>query len=118
MSTNAAYAQGTSENVSILVKLAYGTGHILNDLCASMWFTYLLIFFHKVLGFRHVIAGALLTIGQVADGLSTLFVGSISDRDTGLLLCKRYGNRKAWHLIGTMCVLFAFAFIFSDQAYV
>jgi hypothetical protein len=24
-------------------KLGYGLGHILNDLCASMWFTYLLV---------------------------------------------------------------------------
>jgi Na+/melibiose symporter-like transporter len=30
------------------VKLGYGLGHILNDLCASMWFTYLLLFFHQV----------------------------------------------------------------------
>ena len=99
--------------VPLGTKIAYGTGHVLNDMCASMWFTYLLIFFHKVLGFRHVIAGALLTIGQVADGLSTLFVGFVSDRGSKFILCHRYGNRKAWHLIGTLCVLFSFAFIFS-----
>ena len=29
-------------------KFGYGTGHVLNDLCASMWFSYLLIFFHDV----------------------------------------------------------------------
>ena len=113
MSTDTVDAQRKSENVPIWIKLAYGTGHVLNDLCASMWFTYLLIFFHKVLGFPHVIAGALLTIGQAADGLSTLFVGSVSDSDTRLILCTRYGNRKSWHLIGTVCVLFSFAFIFS-----
>ena len=112
-------AYGTTETltknvkVPILVKLAYGTGHILNDMCASMWFTYLLIYFHKVLNFDHVIGGALLTIGQAADGLSTLFIGSVSDRDSGLAFCSRYGNRKTWHLIGTICVLFSFAFIFS-----
>ena len=99
--------------IPFLVKIAYGTGHVLNDMCASMWFTYLLIFFHKVLGFRHVIAGALLTIGQVSDGLSTLLIGFVSDRKTNLAFCNRYGNRKAWHLIGTICVLFSFAFIFS-----
>ena len=103
----------TGNGVPFLVKLAYGTGHVLNDMCAAMWFTYLLIFFHKVLGFRHVIAGALLTIGQVADGLSTLLIGSVSDRNTSLSFCTRYGNRKSWHLIGTICVLFSFAFIFS-----
>ena len=101
------------DSVKFLAKLAYGTGHVLNDMCASMWFTYLLLFLHKVLGFRHVIAGALLTIGQVADGLSTLLVGALSDRHIDLSLCNRYGNRKTWHMIGTACVLLSFAFIFS-----
>ena len=101
-----------NEKVPLLIKLAYGTGHVLNDMCASMWFTYLLIFFHKVLKFDHVIAGGLLTIGQLADGLSTLFIGSISDRES-FAFCSRYGNRKTWHLIGTVCVLCSFAFIYS-----
>ena len=37
-----------SERLPWRLKLGYGMGHILNDLCASMWFTYLLLFFHKV----------------------------------------------------------------------
>ena len=34
--------------LSLGQKLGYGLGHVLNDLCASMWFTYLLLFFHQV----------------------------------------------------------------------
>ena len=29
-------------------KYSYGVGHVFNDLCASMWFSYLLVFFEKV----------------------------------------------------------------------
>lgn len=29
-------------------KAAYAVGHVLNDLCASMWFTYLLLYFNYV----------------------------------------------------------------------
>ena len=29
-------------------KFCFGVGHVYNDLCASMWFSYLLIFFEKV----------------------------------------------------------------------
>lgn len=29
-------------------RLSYGVGHVLNDLTASMWFSYLLLFFQKV----------------------------------------------------------------------
>ena len=28
--------------------IGYGLGHVCNDICASMWFTYLLLFFQKV----------------------------------------------------------------------
>jgi len=93
-------------------RLAYGTGHILNDLCASMWFTYLLLFFHKVLRFDNLYSGVILTTGQIADGLSTVFVGYFSDQGDDLRLCIRYGKRKSWHLIGTFCVIASFPFIF------
>lgn len=93
-------------------KLLYGIGHVLNDICASMWFTYLLVFFHLVLGFNSISAGIILLIGQIADALATPFVGFHSDKDDNFGLCK-YGRRKTWHLIGTLCILFAFPFIFS-----
>lgn len=48
------------------LQLAYGVGHVLNDICASMWFTYLLVFFHLVLEFDNWQAGFMLLIGQVS----------------------------------------------------
>lgn len=45
--------------------LAYGSGHAMNDVCASMWFTYLLVFFHYVLEFDSYQAGIILLVGQV-----------------------------------------------------
>lgn len=29
-------------------RLSYGVGHVLNDLTASMWFSYMLVFLHQV----------------------------------------------------------------------
>lgn len=92
--------------------LAYGVGHVLNDVCASMWFTYLLVFFHLVLEFSNWQTGFLLLVGQVADALATPFVGYHSDQSDDFWFC-RYGRRKMWHLLGTICVLGAFPFIFS-----
>ncbi|KAJ8966997.1 hypothetical protein NQ317_006925 [Molorchus minor] len=92
--------------------LAYGIGHVLNDVCASMWFTYLLVFFHLVLNFSNWETGFLLLVGQVADALATPFVGYHSDQSDNFPFC-RYGRRKVWHLIGTVCVLGAFPFIFA-----
>jgi len=102
-----------ANSVSWKTRLGYGTGHVLNDMCASMWFTYLLLFLHKVLEFDNTYAGIILMIGQLADGFSTVFVGIFSDSGDDFWLCLRFGTRKAWHLIGTGCVVLSFPFIFS-----
>jgi len=93
------------QKLPIYSKLAYGTGHVLNDICASMWFTYLLVFFHLVLGFDPTLAGVVLFIGQIADAVATPFIGLQSDRNDDFWLC-RYGKRKTWHLLGTLTILF------------
>ena len=48
----------------IKLRLTYGVGHVLNDICASMWFTYLLVFFHLVLKFDSALSGVILSRHQ------------------------------------------------------
>ncbi|XP_077079090.1 major facilitator superfamily domain-containing protein 12 [Siphateles boraxobius] len=91
-------------------RLTYAVGHFFNDLCASMWFTYLLVYYHSVLGLKDTKAGVLLLVGQIADGIFTSLVGYESDRRAG---CGKYGKRKTWHLVGTLCVFASFPFIFN-----
>jgi len=76
-----------------------------------MWFSYLLVYFHQILKLDAAMAGYLLLIGQLTDGLATPFVGIESDR-VGLL-GKLYGKRKSWHFFGTVCVVLSFIFIFT-----
>jgi hypothetical protein len=40
----------THRPVTLLRKMCFGVGHVLNDLCAAMWFSYLLVFLHSVVG--------------------------------------------------------------------
>ena len=75
-------------------KLGYGTGHILNDMCASMWFTYMLLFFHNVIQLSNTKAGLVVLIGQIADGISTVLVGVLSDQEHNFWIYIRYGKRK------------------------
>ncbi|CAL4175681.1 unnamed protein product, partial [Meganyctiphanes norvegica] len=98
--------------LSITTIFGYGVGHVLNDLCSAMWFTYLLIYFHHVMQFNNQLAGVVLLIGQIADGLSTPFVGAEADRTDDTKFCIKYGRRKTWHLVGCICVVCAFPFIF------
>ncbi|XP_046543115.1 major facilitator superfamily domain-containing protein 12-like isoform X1 [Haliotis rubra] len=95
--------------MSFVSRLSYGVGHVLNDLTASMWFSYLLIYLHQVKNFNNKLAGDLMLIGQVSDALATPFIGYESDRTKGI--CKM-GKRKSWHLVGTLCVACSFPFLF------
>ncbi|XP_060890125.1 major facilitator superfamily domain containing 12b isoform X1 [Labrus mixtus] len=99
----------TERSLSFCRRLCFAMGHFQNDLCASMWFTYLLVYLHNVLGFQSTYAGVLLLIGQIADGLCTPLVGYESDK-TLSGIC---GKRKSWHLLGTVCVIISFPFIFN-----
>ncbi|XP_041464222.1 major facilitator superfamily domain-containing protein 12-like isoform X1 [Lytechinus variegatus] len=101
----------TPRKLPFIQRLSYGVGHVLNDLCASMWFSYLLVYFHKVLGFSNSMAGALLLLGQISDGICTPLIGYESDH-TKTGICN-YGRRKSWHLIGTLCVIGSFTFIYQ-----
>lgn len=65
-----------------------------------------------MLGFKSGEAGILLLVGQVADALATPFIGYHSDKDQQWWIY-RFGKRKVWYFVGTICVLVTFPFIFS-----
>lgn len=100
------------KKLPLKIYFAYGMGHVLNDVCAAIWFSYLLVYFQLVLKFSNNQAGVLLLIGQVADAVATPFVGYHSDKDYDCFFY-RFGKRKIWYFIGTICVIVTFPFIFS-----
>lgn len=101
------------KTLSLSQRLAFSIGHIFNDLCSAIWFTYLLVYFQDIRGFSPTYAGLPMLIGQIADGIATTFVGFESDRSPNLSLCSSYGKRKSWHLIGTIAVAISFPLIFT-----
>ena len=93
-------------------RYGYSIGHFLNDCCASMWFTYLLIYLKKVVRLSAAEASALLLIGQLVDGAVTPVVGILSDKHN--LFGRYYSRRKSWHALGTLLVCLSFTFIFNE----
>ncbi|BFI34273.1 major facilitator superfamily domain-containing protein 12 [Marchantia polymorpha subsp. ruderalis] len=83
--------------------LSYGTGHMLNDLTAACWFTYLLIFLTDV-GLSPQQAATVMLSGQVADGIATIFVGQLIDK---------FGHFKIWHAGGSILVALSFSSVFG-----
>lgn len=56
--------------------LYYGSGHMLNDITAACWFTYLLLFLTDI-GLSPRGAAAVMLSGQIADGFATIFIGEL-----------------------------------------
>eukprot|EP00250_Pteridium_aquilinum_P033866 c6521_g1_i1 orf=397-2019(+) len=81
----------------------YGIGHMLNDLTSACWFTYLLIFLTDI-GLSPSEAAMVMLSGQLADGVATVFVGSLIDK---------YGHYKLWHMGGSALVAVSFSSVFG-----
>ena len=92
---------------------SYSCGHVLNDACASAWFSYLLIYLTSARGLSGVEAGAVLFSGQLADALATPVAGLLSDRG-GSLAALGFGRRKFWNFVGVCLVVVAFYFLFGS----
>ncbi|KAG7390649.1 Major facilitator super domain-containing protein 12 [Phytophthora pseudosyringae] len=95
--------------------LAYGVGHVLNDMCASTWFSYLLVFLLHAVGMSPVDSAVVMFCGQIADGVATPLVGVFSDRSSGLPWLG-LGRRKAWLATGSLLVVLCFFFVFGACA--
>ncbi|POM63668.1 Glycoside-Pentoside-Hexuronide (GPH):Cation Symporter Family [Phytophthora palmivora] len=95
--------------------LAYGVGHVLNDMCASTWFSYLLVFLLHAVGMSPVDSAIVMFCGQIADGLATPLVGVFSDKSSGLPMLG-LGRRKTWLAIGSLLVVLCFFFVFGACA--
>ncbi|XP_055533265.1 major facilitator superfamily domain-containing protein 12-like [Wyeomyia smithii] len=90
--------------LKIFEKIGFGLGHVYNDLCAGVWFSYTLLFMQGALGMPAAEAGALVMLGQVGDAVATPIVGFLTDK---------HGTKRQWHIAGTLIVFLTFPMIFS-----
>lgn len=89
--TDQSLSDQTMSTISVWSKIGYGLGHVYNDLCAGVWFSYLLLFMKNALKMPGTEAGGMMMLGQVGDALATPIVGYLVDR---------YGTKQRWHLFG------------------
>ena len=102
--------------LSRFTRLAYGVGHVFNDMCASMWFTYLLVYLQRIAGFSHNQAGLLLFWGQLVDSLCTPVVGYLSDQHVTDNYCS--SKQKAWHVLGVLFLILTYHHCLSNPFWI
>eukprot|EP01059_Diplonema_ambulator_P035996 TRINITY_DN875_c5_g1_i1.p1 TRINITY_DN875_c5_g1~~TRINITY_DN875_c5_g1_i1.p1 ORF type:complete len:565 (+),score=197.57 TRINITY_DN875_c5_g1_i1:34-1695(+) len=103
-----------------MIQLLFGTGHVMNDLCAASWFSYMLVFFERVACLSSAAAGGLVLLGQVVDAIATPMVGlgndiSASKADHSIP-GDRVRKRLPWHLFGCALVALSYPCLFIEDA--
>lgn len=91
--------------LSAFAKVGYGFGHVFNDLCATVWFSYTLLFLKDVLEMPNE-AGSYMMLGQITDAVFSALVGFMTDR---------YSTKRNWHVMGTIAVALSFPMLFMMQ---
>lgn len=91
-------------SLTFLQKFGYGLGHVYNDLCAGVWFSYTLLFLQGVIQLPSEEAGSLVMLGQIGDAIATPIIGILADK---------FGTKFKWHIGGTILVTMTFPLIFS-----
>lgn len=100
-----------ADSASIRNRIACKTGHILNNLTSSVWYSYALLYFQDVVGLSATTAGMIFCISQIIMAASSLVISFGHDKRMWKPFSP-YGRRKAWHIIGSAGVLFSWPFIF------
>ncbi|XP_067929716.1 major facilitator superfamily domain-containing protein 12-like [Watersipora subatra] len=95
-------------------RFCYGVGHVLNDLCAILWCTYLLIYYTEVLGLSCVMAGWLFLLGQTVVAIATPIISLEAFRMASWC---GYQKRKVSHICGVCCVVIGFALLFNPEMF-
>ena len=93
-------------------KIGFGSGHVFNDIVANAGTGYALLFYTTVIRLSNVHAGLIFMIGNVADAFAVIATGYMIDMDFTCKVFDLYGKLKAWHLVGTICLLVSYILVF------
>jgi len=73
-------AVGWKEQLPMRIYIGYVFGHVMNDMTASLWFTYILMFLEKHAEISEVNAGIVFLTGQVIDAIFNPVAGIAIDK--------------------------------------
>ena len=97
----------SSEKLDFKTKLAYGAGDLGPAITANIAVFYMMVFFTNVAGIPAGLAGSILMIGKIWDGINDPMVGMLTDKTQS----RRWGRRLPWLLYGAI----PFGFFFFLQ---
>ncbi|MEH2375886.1 MFS transporter [Nostoc sp.] len=87
-----------SQKLDFKTKLAYGAGDLGPAITANISVFYLLFFFTNIAGIPAGLAGSILMIGKIWDGINDPVIGFLSDKTKS----RRWGRRLPWMFYGAI----------------
>ncbi|WP_341528250.1 MFS transporter [Nostoc sp. UHCC 0302] len=84
--------------LDLKTKLAYGAGDLGPAITANISIFYLLLFFTNVAGIPAGLAGSILMIGKIWDGINDPIIGLLTDKTKS----RRWGRRLPWLFYGAV----------------
>ncbi|MEH2385653.1 MAG: MFS transporter [Nostoc sp.] len=87
-----------SQKLDFKTKLAYGAGDLGPAITANISVFYLLFFFTNIAGIPAGLAGSILMIGKIWDGVNDPVIGFLSDKTKS----RRWGRRLPWMFYGAI----------------
>lgn len=106
--TAAAGAAAKSGTISVREKLAYASGDIGSNVIYSPATTFILFYLTNVAGIAAGVAGTVLLLGQLLNGVTDLIVGIFIDKTR-----TRWGKTRPWILFSALPLGIAFLLLFS-----
>lgn len=100
------------DSPSIRNRIACKTGHILNNLTSSVWYSYALLYFQNVVGLSAITVGIVFFISQTLMAAS-FFVTTFGHDGRFWNSFSSYGRLKARHIVGSAGVLLAWPYTFT-----
>ena len=99
--------------LNIKQRFSYGLGNILNEILLYMYLSFSIIFLMQVIGLSASQAGLAMLIGQITDAFTSPITGFLGDRVQIPFISKKLGQRKTWHLVGTVMMAGGLPLLFN-----
>lgn len=87
----------STPQLRLSTKLAYGSGSLANTIPLALQNLFWLFFLTNVAGLNPSLAGTVLLIGKIWDGINDPLIGWLSDHT-----CSRWGRRYPWIVLGAI----------------
>jgi len=101
-----------ADSPSIRNRIACKTGHILNNLTLSVWYSYALLYFQNVAGLSSLSVGIMFFVSHILMAVTSVVIRLGRDERIWKSLSV-YGIQKARHVVGSSGILFAWPFAFT-----